>query len=57
MSDNVSNRIKKAADHAKKAVDGQDDRFEQTSNKVEPYLHEARVRLAQAEEDRKHKRH
>jgi hypothetical protein len=50
-------KIKKAADHAKKAVDRQDDRLEQTSKKVEPYLHEPRVRLAEAEENRKHKRH
>jgi hypothetical protein len=57
MSDNVSDKIKKAADHAKKAVDRQDDRLEQTSKKVEPYLDEARVRLAEAEENRKHKRH
>ena len=57
MSDNVSDKIKKAADHAKKAVNRQDDRLEQTSKKVEPYLHEARVRLAEAEENRKHKRH
>jgi hypothetical protein len=57
MSDNVSDKIKKAADDAKKAVDRQDDRLEQTSEKVEPYLHEARVRLAEAEENRKHKRH
>lgn len=57
MSDNVSDKIKKAADHAKMAVDRQDDRLEQTSKKVEPYLHEARVRLAEAEENRKHKRH
>jgi hypothetical protein len=53
----VSDRIKNAADHANKAVDRQDDRLEQTSKKVEPYLHEARVRLAGAEEDREHKRH
>ena len=45
MSDNVSDKIKKAADHAEKAVDRQDDRLEQTSEKVEPYLHEARVRF------------
>jgi hypothetical protein len=57
MSDNVSDKIKKAADDAKKAVDRQDDRLEQTSKKVEPYLHEARVRLAEAEENRKHERH
>jgi hypothetical protein len=57
MSDNVSEKIKKVADHAKKAVDRQDDRLEQTSKKVEPYLDEARVRLAEAEENPKHKRH
>jgi hypothetical protein len=57
MSDDVSDKIKKAADHAKQAVDTQDDRLEQTSKKVEPHLHDARVRLAEAEEDRKHKRH
>jgi hypothetical protein len=53
----VSDKIKQAADHAKKAVDRQDDRLEQTSKKVEPYLDGARVRLAEAEEDPKHKRH
>jgi hypothetical protein len=57
VSHNVSDKIKKAADHAKKAVDRQDDRLEQTSKKVEPYLDEARVRLAEAEENPKHKRH
>ena len=35
MSDNVSDKIKKAADHAEKAVDRQDDRLEQTSQKVD----------------------
>jgi hypothetical protein len=57
MSDNVPDKIKKAADHAKKAVDTEDDRLEQTSKKVEPYVHEARVRLAEAEENREHERH
>ena len=57
MSDDVSDKIKKAADHAKEAVDRQDDQLEQTSEKVEPYLHDARLRLAEAEENRDHKRH
>lgn len=57
MSDNVPDKIKKAADEAEKAVDRQDDQLEQTAKKVEPYLHEARVRLAEAEENRENKRH
>ena len=57
MPDDVSDKIKKAGDHAKEAVDRQDDRLEQASEKVEPYLHDARVRLAEAEENREHKRH
>jgi hypothetical protein len=56
MPDNVSDKIKEAADHAKKAVDRQDERLEQTGEQIEPYLHEARVRLAEAEENRTHKR-
>ena len=53
----MSDKIKKVADHAKEAVDRQDDRLEQASKKVEPDLHEARVRLAEAEESSKHERH
>jgi hypothetical protein len=51
MSDKVPDKVKEAFEDAKKAVDRRDDQLEQAAQKVEPYLHEARQRLADASRD------
>jgi hypothetical protein len=53
MSDTVPDKVKKAFEDAKKAVDRRDDQIEQTvTEKVEPHIHEARERLAEASREK-----
>lgn len=49
MSENVPTKIKHALAEAEQAADKRDDRLERAAQKVEPHLHEARERLAEAE--------
>ena len=45
----MSDKVKEAFEDAKKAVDRREDQIEQTAaRKVEPHIHEARERLAEA---------
>jgi hypothetical protein len=45
----MSDKVKEAFEDAKKAVDKREDQIEQTAaQKVEPHIHEARERLAEA---------
>jgi vacuolar-type H+-ATPase subunit H len=47
--DNVPAKIKQRVEDAKQAADKREDQLEQAAaEKVEPYLHEARQRLAEA---------
>ena len=49
MSDKMPDKVKETIEDAKKAVDRREDQIEQTAaEKVEPHLHEARERLAEA---------
>ena len=49
MSDKVPDKVKEALEDAKEAVDRREDQIEQTAaQKVEPHIHEARQRLADA---------
>ena len=53
MSDKVPDKVKKALENAKKALDKREDQIEQTAaQKVEPHLHEARQRLADASREK-----
>jgi len=49
----MSDKVKEAFENAKKAVERRDDQIEQTAaQKVEPHLHEARERLAEASREK-----
>jgi hypothetical protein len=53
MSDTVPDKVKQAFENAKKAADRREDQIEQTAaKKVEPHLHEARERLAEASREK-----
>ena len=53
MSDTVPDKVKEAFENAKKAVDRREDQIEQTAaQKVEPHIHEARERLAEASREK-----
>jgi hypothetical protein len=54
MSDNPPEKMKEAAEHAKQAIDREDDKLEQVARKVEPHLHEAGERWAEAEREAEH---
>jgi hypothetical protein len=46
--------MKEAAEHAKEAIDREDDKLEQVAEKAEPHLHEAGERWADAEREAAH---
>ena len=46
--------MKEAGEHAKEAIDREDDKLEQVARKVEPHLHEAGERWAEAEREAEH---
>ena len=53
MSDKVPDKVKKTLENAKKALDKREDQIEQTAaQKVEPHIHEARQRLADASREK-----
>ncbi len=54
----IPDKIKDAVEQAKKAADRREDEIEQAAGqKVEPHLHEARKRLAEASEPSGHEQH
>ena len=54
MFEKQPEKMKQAAEHAKEAIDREDDKLEKVAEKAEPYLHEAGERWAKAEREAAH---
>ena len=57
MDDHLPDNIKQAAEHVESAIDRKDDELEQTAEKLEPHVEEARARLAENERSSERRRH